>query len=268
MTNDTQRDPDEPRGLAAFGTVRWAIGFVFHNFGSFMKISVTPFVLTVILANVQKMIEIFGIADLKGWGDPLFNILILAALAPQATAWHRFALLPPKKLTWCQFVFGLRELRFLGISLLGYILSIAIGLGTAAMIAPVPDLGVAIQILSVLLLMWILARCVLFLPAASIGAGQSLTQLLRLTKGIGGRIVGVYMVGAIVMTIFGFGFAALSDIAVSLTVGLPGLVTVVAETLPRAFFNLLAVGVSISILSSVYKQIIDGERKPDEGETL
>lgn len=260
MTTDAHIDPDEPRGLAALATVRWAIGFVFHNFGSLLKVSVTPFILTVALANAQKMIGLFGMADLKGWGDPLFNVLALAVLAPQATAWHRFALLPGQKLYWFQFSFGLREVRFLAISLVGYLLSIVVGVATAALIAPVPDLGVALQILSILLLMWIMARCVLFLPAASIGADRGLVELLRLTKGIGGRVVGVYLAGGIIMTVFGLGFSALSDVAVSLTVGLPERVTLVAETLPRAFFNLLAVGVSISILSSIYKQIIHGTR--------
>ena len=255
MATDSHIDPDEPRGLAAFGTVRWAIGFVFHNFGSLLKISITPFILSVVLTNAQKMIELFSILDMKGWGDPLFNVLILAAVAPQATAWHRFALLPDQKLYWCQFVFGMRELRFLLISLAAYVLGVAVGLATAAAMAPVPDFGVAVQILFVLLLMWILARCVMFLPAASVGAREGFVELLRMTRGIAGRIVGVYLVCAVLMTIFGLGFSALSDIAVALTVGLPGLVTVIAETLPRAFFNLLAIGVFISVLSSIYKQI-------------
>ncbi len=261
MTTATQIDPDEPRGLAALGTVRWAIGFVFHNFGSLLKISITPFIFSVFLTNAQKMVQLFDILDMKGWGDPLFNVLILAAVAPQATAWHRFALLPDQKLYWFQFVFGLRELRFLLISCAAYVLGVAVGLATAAAIAPVPDFGVAVQILFVLLLMWILARCVMFLPAASIGAQEGLLELLGMTKGIAGRIVGVYLVCGVLMTIFGYGFSALSDIAVALTVGLPGLVTVIAETLPRAFFNLLAVGVFISVLSSIYKQISNSARR-------
>jgi hypothetical protein len=265
VTTDAQNDPDEPQGLAMLGTVRWAIGFVFHNFGSLLKISVTPFVLSVILTNLQNMIPLFGLADLQGWGDPLFSILILAALAPQATAWHRFALLPDQRLRWCQFVFGRRELKFLLISLAGYLLTILVGLATAALIAPMPQIWMAIQILAALLVMWIMARCAMFLPAASIGSDLGFADYLRMTKGIAGRIIGVYLVAGILMTIFGYGFMALSEIAVKLTVGMPDLVPLVAETLPRAFFNLLAVGVSISILSSIYKQILSSEHEGRSG---
>lgn len=260
MTIDVQHDPDEPRGLAMFGTVRWAIGFVFHNFGSLLKISVTPFVITVLLANAQRTIELFGIADLKGWSEPLFTVLILAAFVPQATAWHRFALLPEQKLRWCQFVFGKRELLFFAISLAGYLLSIVVGLIAATLVAPIPAIGIAVQILSILFVIWIMARCVMFLPAASIGSQVGFRECLRMTRGLAGRIVGVYLAAAILMAIFGAGFTALSEIAVTLSIGLPDLVPVIAETLPRAFFNLLAVGVSISVLSSIYKQILVSDR--------
>ncbi|RVU33637.1 hypothetical protein EOI86_20990 [Hwanghaeella grinnelliae] len=256
---DVQHDPDEPHGLAMLQTVRWSIGFVFHNFGSLLKVSVTPFILTVFLTNAQKMIELFGIADLKGWGEPLFTVLILAVLVPQATAWHRFALLPDQKLRWCQFVFGKREVWFFAISLAGYLVSVLVGLAAATLIAPIPDIGIAVQILSILFVMWIMARCVLFLPAASIGSPVGFREHLKMTRGIAGRIIGVYLVAVILMTIFGMSFTALSEIAVRLSIGLPELVPVIAETLPRAFFNLLAVGVSISILSSIYKQILASE---------
>jgi hypothetical protein len=260
LTTDLQHDPDEPRGLVMFGTVRWAFGFVFHNFGSLLKVSVTPFVITVFLANAQKMIDLFGVVDFKGWGEPLFTVLIMAALVPQATAWHRFALLPDQKLRWCQFVFGIRELLFFAISLAGYLLSIVVGLIAATLIAPIPTIGIAVQILSILFVMWIMARCVMFLPAASIGSQVGFKEHLRMTRGIAGRIVGVYLGAVILMTIFGAGFTALSEIAVRLSIGLPDLVPLIAETLPRAFFNLLAVGVSISILSSIYKQILVSEQ--------
>lgn len=265
LTTDVQHDADEPRGLAMLGTVRWSIGFVFHNFGSLLKISVTPFVLTVLLTNAQKMIQLFGIADMKGWGEPLFTVLILAALVPQATAWHRFALLPEQKLRWCQFVFGKREALFFAISLAGYLVSIIVGLVAATLIAPIPDIGIAVQILSILFVMWIMARCVMFLPAASIGSSLSFREYLKMTRGLAGRIVGVYLVAVILMTIFGAGFTALSEIAVRLSIGMPDLVPVIAETLPRAFFNLLAVGVSISILSSIFKQILASEHGGPQG---
>ena len=260
MTTVVQHDPDEPRGLVMFGTVRWAIGFVFHNFGSLLKISITPFVITVLLANAQKTIELFGVADLKGWGEPLFTVLIMAAFVPQATAWHRFALLPEQKLRWCQFVLGKRELLFFAFTLAGYLVSIILVLMTAALIAPIPAIGIAVQILSILFVMWIMARCVMFLPAASIGSKTGFKEHLRMTRGIAGRIVGVYLAAVILMGIFGAGFTALSEIAVRLSIGLPDLVPVIAETVPRAFFNLLAVGVSISILSSIYKQILVSEQ--------
>lgn len=268
MSIETYIDPNEPRGLAAFATVRWAIGFVFHSFGSFLRISITPFILTFVLVNAQRMIELFGIVDLKGWGDPIFTVLILAALTPQATAWHRFALLPGEKLTWFQFVFGLRELHFLGISIAAYLLSIVVGVVTATLTALGPDFAVAVQIVLILVLMWLFARCVMFLPAAAIGTGDGFVQLVNMTKGIGGRIVGVYLVAAVVMTILGFGFSALSVIAVSFTAGVSEVAAVVGETLPRAFFNLLALGVSISVLSSIYKQISVSDRIQDTGTQL
>ncbi len=248
---------EEPKGLAAFSTIRWAIAFVFQNFGSFLKVSISPFILTVLITNAFKMMQLFNVVDLGAWGDPVLTVLLLAIVSAQATAWHRFALLPGHELTWFQFVFGGREIRFLAISVAVYAFAVLLGFAAAFLIAPIPAFSVAIQILAVVLLMWVMARCVMFLPAASIGKWRGIKVLLRYTKGIAGRVVGVYFVAGVLMTIFGFGFNALSEIGVWASVGLPSWIIVVAETLPRAFFNLLAVGVSISVLSSVYKQIID-----------
>lgn len=263
MTTDAQPNPDEPHGLAMLGTVRWAFGFVFHNFGSLLKISITPFILTVVLTNAQRFIQLFGITDMQGWGDSLFAALLLAAVVPQATAWHRYALLPDQRLRWCQFVFGSRELKFFALSLVAFLGSTFFSRALVPFILLAQEFWLAPLILGSLFMLWVMARCTMFLPAASVGSSLGFGQLFRKTKGRVVRIVGIYFTAAVLMMIFGLGFASLSDIAVRLTVGLPDIVPVIAETLPRAFFNLLAVGVSISILSSIYKQILEAERSSE-----
>ncbi len=258
-----RRDQDEPVGLAIYDTVRWAIVFVFQHFGSLLKVSATPFLLSFLLTVAENALTV-AVPALHGPVLVLvFQFLLTAVLVPQATAWHRYTLLDGQRLRWFQCVVGCRELRFCGYAFLGYAGLLLSGYAGASLYRTFAEFAVATQLLLAVLGIWFLARFAAVLPAAAIGVRLSLRQAYAATRGGASKIMGIYVVTALMMTTFGMGFDALGSIAASFFSTVTPWTTIVAETAPRAFFNLLSVGVSITLLSVIFKQIWAPAGSPD-----
>jgi len=250
-----RRDEDEPTGLDVYETVRWAIVFVFQHFGSLLKVSATPFLLSFLIVILEDTLPIF-LPGLRGPFLPLvFQFLVTAVLVPQATAWHRYTLLEGERLRWFQCVVGRRELRFCGYALLGYAGLLLSGYAGTSLYSAFADFAMVTQVLLAVIVIWFLARFAVVLPAAAIGVPLSLGKAYGATRGLASRIMGINIVTILMMTTFGLGFDALASIAASFFSGVTPWTTIVAETAPKAFFNLLSVGVSITLLSAIFKQI-------------
>ena len=243
-----------PKDLAVYDTVQWAIVFVFRNFGALLRVSVTPFLLSFGVAAVEASLSALA-PGLHGTVTVLFfRFLLVAVLVPQATAWHRHTLLGNEPMRWFQFRFGAREARFCGFSLLGYVGLVTTGIVGLSLHQYVAEYAMAVQVLLAVIAVWFLSRFAAVLPASALGVRLTLAESYRSTRPYATRIMGIYIVMAFIMTTIGMGFDALGSVMASV-VGATPWTTIVAETAPRAFFNLLSVGVSISLLSAIYRQI-------------
>lgn len=172
-------------------------GFVFSNFGTFLKVASAPMLLVVLLSFLQ--VSLGG-----GVVNFLLGLLATMAMIPLATAWHRCAILPEaEKPGWFKLTLGKAELSFLlrflaasGIYLVTFILFNIIS-GALLTIFP-SELSVAILIILSVSAGWYLAsRFCLVFPAAAIGATAGFGDSWRATRGCVWRIVFVFVLIAL-----------------------------------------------------------------------
>lgn len=262
MDQQPRQSEDGAGEFAVFDTVRWAIWFVFDHFGHLLKVSATPFLLLFLIAISEHAILVAFPAMRGPLTALVFQLLQAAVLVPQATSWHRFALLDDERLRWFQFSVGLREVRFCGYTFLGYGGLLIAGFAGVQLYRALAEFATVIQVLLAVVVIWFLARFATVLPATALGVQFSLREAYRSTRGYIPKIMGIYIVTAFIMTTFGLGFDALGAVAASFFSHVTPWTTIVAETAPRAFFNLLSVGVSISILSAIFRHVA-GTRSTD-----
>lgn len=239
----------------AFRILIHAFRMVFGNLGPAVRISVPVIALSLFGAVMFPL----DAAEAQAPADRilsapflLFLVLSLIAVLWVAVAWHRFCLTEEYPGAVLPAFHGDRMLAYFGWTLLVILIGAAvsipafvlIGLVTAAVQAPV--VGAMLGLVWVAVLLWILQRVSMVLPAAALGTEAAIGKSWELTKPLSGTI----FVVTVLFTLFSFviGLIPVPIFAVSPLAG----------AIANVAIQWLNMMIGLSILTTVYGICVEG----------
>ena len=243
----------------AFRIFVHAFRMVFGNFGAAVRISMPMIVVTLLGVLVLPQ---GGVGDAAAPADQLSSLLsgpfliwLLAYLVATlwvAVAWHRYCLREEYPGAVLPAFHADRILGYLGwsilIMLVAIVASVVAGLviGAIAALAQSPVLAGLLWLGWFGMLLWLIQRLSLVLPASAVNESQSLRQSWEATRPLSGTILAVALMFALFSVLLGQ--AALPFFGVSAVLG--GLVNGVAQWISTML--------GLSILTTIYGICIEG----------
>lgn len=244
--------------LPVWRTTVEAYRFVFGDFGRFLRLAFLPIVAVAVLSVVEAQV-LSGPSLMSGVARTLvslfFSLLMVAAMVPPATAWHRAAILgETHAVSWFSFRFLDEEKRFLFFTLGFYglgMVGVFIGILAQNLLGLTGIVNMLVMLAAFLVIAYIAARYCLVLPAAAIGAPAGLGDSARATDGNVVNIWLVFILAALpiyvvllpVLTVAAFPFIAMQAHTGAVIVGAIGSI----------ILYLTSTAVMVSVLSMVFK---------------
>lgn len=232
-----------------------AFRMVFGNFGPAIRISMPVIILTLAGAVLFP----FDMAEAEMHADRMFNgpffiwlLLSVIAVYWVAVAWHRFCLIEEYPGALVPAFRGDRMLAYFGWTLLIILIAAAasipaallIGLVMAALQAPV--IGVALWLVWFAIILWIVQRISMVLPAAALGQAAAIGKSWEATREMSTTI---FMV-TILLTLFSF--------VLSLVVAPLFAVSPLVGSVANAGVQWLSMMLGLSILTTFYGICVEG----------
>ncbi|MDB5507443.1 MAG: hypothetical protein JWR75_2081 [Devosia sp.] len=231
-----------------------AVRLVFDNLQYAFRISILLYFVPAIAAY-----SLLSGADVASPSPLAVLVSFLAGLGSLwiAVAWHRFILLDELPVGWLPRFHGDRILAYFGWSLVLSLLSIPVVLLVALLVSPVALLGgtlgaVLIFPVIVFILMVVLYRLALILPAAAIKRPLRLGEAWNATRGASGDILALAFISAIA--------ALVISIPSMMLVGSLRPLGIIWE----AATSWLALLVGVGIITTLYGHYIEGRPLPSK----
>ena len=222
-----------------------AFGFVFGNLPAMTLVALVPLLLTFVAQGAA----VYGLIDAEAAFVVVGAVLLLAAIVPFMTAWHRATLFglehEPARIG---LAFGARELRYiLATFLLGLmgIATVAPGFALLAMGGATPAVALALVALGFVML-YLFARFALVLPALAAGLPTGAGAAWRQSEGNGVRL-------AVVLFLAELPFRLLDALLTRFAAERLGLEAQLGFDIVSVVLAFLSIGVLVSALSTAYR---------------
>lgn len=223
---DEQTAPEVPtRKLPVWATVREAYAIWFANLGLWLKLSIVPVVILIVLKAIAPSVlpdannidsGSLGVSDAF---FVVFAVIIYLSEIPLATAWHRFILTHEDRASH-RYLIGGREWRYflkallitIIVLLVSFVLGIVVGVvmipfmmgGAATLNVPLIILVTGLAMIGFYALLgYFLGHLFLMLPGAAVGRRISTRDTRAAVRGNEWRLVGIYIVALLPIWIVG-----------------------------------------------------------------